>query len=76
MLNFVFLTTSLFTKPFNLFKSTGMVFNLPTSKPSTFVFKSFELVGTLTSLLMSNLSTSAFKAIKYFLVDTSDVQRL
>ena len=73
MLNFVFLITSLFTTPFNLFQSTGTVFNVPTSKSSTFVFKSFKVVGTLTSLLMSNLSTSPFKAIKYFVVDTSDV---
>ena len=54
-------------------KSAGTVFNLSTSKSSVFDFKLFKLVGTLTSLLMSNFSTLAFKAIKYFLAAKSDV---
>ena len=66
-LDFLFLTTSLSTTSLNFFKSTGKVFNLPTSKSSTFVFKLFKLVGTLVSLLMSSLSTLAFNAIKSFL---------
>ena len=37
-------------------------FNLATSKSSTFVLKLFRLVGTLTNLLISSWSTSAFKA--------------
>ena len=66
MLNFVFLATSLCTISFNFFKSTGPPFNLPTSKSSNFVFILFKLVGTLVSLLMSSLSTSAFRAIESF----------
>ena len=46
VLNFVFLTNSLSTTSLNLFKSTGTVFNLPTSKSFTFVFQLFKLVGT------------------------------
>ena len=66
VLNFVFLTTSLSPTSFNYFKSTGLVFNLPTSKSSTIVFKLIKLVGTLVSLLMSSFSNSAVKAIKSF----------
>ena len=51
----------------------GAVFNLPTSKLSTFVFKLFKLVGTFVNLLMTCLSPSAFKAMKSFLAATSDV---
>ena len=36
-------------------------FNLPTSKSSTFIFKLFKPVGTLTNILMSSLSTLASK---------------
>ena len=72
-LNFVFLTTSLAITSLYFFKSIGLVFNLPISKSSTFLFKLFKLVGTLTNLLMSSLSTSAFKAIKSFLAAKSDV---
>ena len=36
----------------NNFKSTGIVFDLPTSKSSTFVFKLIKPVGTLTNLLV------------------------
>ena len=43
------------------------------SKSSNFVFKLVNLVRTLTNLLMSILSTSAFKAIKLFLAAKSDV---
>ena len=67
VLNFVFLTTSLSTTSLNFYKSTGAVFNLPASKSSTIAFKLFKLVQTLTGLLMSNLSTSAFKALKWIL---------
>ena len=49
MLNFLFLTTSLYTTSLNVFKSTGTVFNLPTCKSSTFVFILFKLAGTLVS---------------------------
>ena len=73
VLNFVFLTTSLSSKTLDFFKSTGIVFNLPTSKSFTFIFKLFTPVGKLASLLMSNLSTTAFKAIKSFLAAKSDV---
>ena len=72
-MNFVILITSLCTTLFNLFKSTGSVFNLPTTKSSTFGFELFKLVGTLTILLMSSFSTPAFEAIKSFLAATSDV---
>ena len=71
MLNFVFLTTSLSTT-FIFLKSTGTVFTLPASKSSTFVFKLFNLAGTLTSLGMS-LSTSIFKSINFLLAAKSDV---
>ena len=40
---------------------------------TNFAFKLFKLVGTLVSLLMSNLSTSAFKAVKSFLAAKSYV---
>ena len=66
MLNSVFLTTLSSTTSLNFYKSTGTVFISPTSKLSTFVFKLLKLVRILTSLLMSSLSTSAFKAIKSF----------
>ena len=46
VLDFAFLTTSFLTTSF--FMSTETVFNLPTSKSSTFVFKLFKLTGTLT----------------------------
>ena len=49
------------------------MFNLPTSELSTSVFKLFKLVGTLVSLLMSSLLTSAFNSIKYILAATSDL---
>ena len=47
MLNFVFLTKSLSTTSLNFFKSTGTVFNSPTSELSTLVFKLFKLVEHL-----------------------------
>ena len=53
--------------------SIGTAFNSPTSKSSTFGFNLFRPLGTLTNLLMSSLSTSAFKAIKSFLAPKSDV---
>ena len=73
LLNFAFLMTSFYTTSL---KSTGTVFNLPTSKSSTFIFKLFKLVGTLVSLLLSSLSTAAFKVIKTFLAAKSDVSCL
>ena len=72
-MNFIFLITSLSIAWLNLFKATGAVCNLLTSKPSTFVFKSFKMVEILTNLVMSNLSSSAFKARKSFLAAKSDV---
>ena len=72
MLNFVFLTTLLSTTSFNFSKLTGPAFNLRTFKSSTFVFKIFYLVETLTNFLMPNLSTSAFKAIRSFIAAKSD----
>ena len=50
-----------------------MIFNLPTSKSSTFIFKLFKQIRTLVSLLMPSLSASDFKARKSFLVAKSDV---
>ena len=64
-MNFVVLKTSLSTKSFNFVKSSGIVFN-SSFKSSAFIFKLFKLVVTLTSLLVSSPSTSAFKSIKYF----------
>ena len=46
---------------------------MATSELSTSVFKLFKLVGTLVSLLMSSLSTSAFNSITYLLAATSDL---
>ena len=66
MLNFVFLTTSLYTTLLNCFKPAGTAFDLPISKSSKFVFELFNLVGTLTNLLRSSLSTLALEAIKSF----------
>ena len=63
----MFITTSLSFTSLNFFKSTG------TPKSSTSVFKLFKLVGTLTNLLMSSLSTSAFEVTKSFLAAKSDV---
>ena len=72
MLSFVFLRNSLSTASLNFFKSKGTVFNLPTSKSPTFVFKLFKLVEALKNSLIYSLSTSAFKAIKQ-LATKSDV---
>ena len=66
-------STSLSTTSLNFLKSTGTFYNLPTYESSTFVFKLFKLVETLTSLLMSSLSASAFKAINSFLAAKSNV---
>ena len=73
MLNFVFLATLLSTASLNFYNSIGTVFNIPTSKLSTFVFKAFKLVETLSNFLKPSLSTSTFKAIKSFLEVKSDV---
>ena len=51
----------------------GTVFNLTTSKSSTFIFKFIKSVRTLAGFLMSSLSTSAFKAIKSLLTAKLDV---
>ena len=66
VLSFVFLTSSLSPTSSYFFKSTGLVFNLPTSKSSTIVFKLIKLVGTLVGLLISSFSNSAVKAAKSF----------
>ena len=66
VLNFVFFATSFFTTTFNFFKSIGTASYSSTSKSSTFVSKLFKIVWTLTNLLTSSLSTSVFKAIKFF----------
>ena len=71
VLDFAFLTTSFLTTSF--FMSTETVFNLPTSKSSTFVFELFKAVGTWVSLLISSLSTSAFEAMKSFSAAKSSV---
>ena len=60
VLSFVFLATSLYTTSLNFFNYTRTVFKLPKPKSCTFVLKSFKLVGTLASLLMSSFPTSAF----------------
>ena len=71
VLNFVFLTTSLSTTSLKVFKATVTVFNLPTSKSFTFVFKLFKLIETI-NLLLFSLPTSAFKTMKSFLAAKSD----
>ena len=71
VLNFVFLTRSLSTTSLKVFKATVTVFNLPTSKSFTFVFKLFKLIETI-NLLLFSLPTSAFKAMKSFLAAKSD----
>ena len=73
MLNFVFLTTLLSTASLNFYNSIGTVFNIPTSKLSTFVFKVFKLVETLSIFLRPSMSTSTFKTIKSFLEVKADV---
>ena len=72
MWNFLSLTNLLSTQSLNFFKPTETVFILLTYKSSTFVLKLLKLVGTLVSLSMSSLPTSAFKAIKSFLAAKSD----
>ena len=72
-MNFLFLTTLLSTTSLNFFEPTGTIFNLPTSKSSTFLFELLKLLGTLVSLLMSILSTLTFKPVKSFLAAKSDV---
>ena len=62
LLNFVLLTTSLFTVSLKFFNSIGIVFNLLTSKSNTFVFKLLKPVQTLTK--MFSLSISAFRTTK------------
>ena len=44
-----------------IFKFTGAVFHLSTSKSSTYVFKLFKPVGTLTNLLIINFSLQCNK---------------
>ena len=51
VLNFVFLATSLSGTSFSVFKSRETVFNLPTSKLSSFVFKLSKLVGKVFKVL-------------------------
>ena len=42
------------------FNSTRTVFNLPTSKSPTFIFKLFKVVETLANLAKSNFPTKLF----------------
>ena len=63
--NFLFLATLLSTTSLNFFKSTETVFTLPTSKSFAFPFKSFKPVGTLTILLISRFSASAFFSFSF-----------
>ena len=76
VLIFWFLTNSLSTISLTFFKFTGMTSDLPIPKSSTFVFKWLKLVGTLTKLLMSSLSTLAFKKVKKLLQLNQMYQRL
>ena len=70
----MFLTTSLSATLLNFFRSSVTVFSLPISKSSTFIlFLNYQSSRRLISLSMSSLSTSAFKAIKYFLAAKSNV---
>ena len=63
----MFLITSLLATSLNFFRPVETVFNFSSSKSFTFVFKLIKSVGTLTSLLISSLSTRAFKATKFLL---------
>ena len=58
---------------FNFFKSIGTVFDWSTSKSSALVFRLFRSFRTLPNLLISSLSTSTFKAIKYMLIKSPSV---
>ena len=69
----MFFTTLFFATSLKFFKSTGTVFNLPTSESFIFVLKLLKLVGTLTNLLMPSLSTSAFEVTKSLLAAKLDV---
>ena len=73
--NFAFFATSFFTKS-SSFKFEQTVFNLTTFKSSTFGFKLFRLVGTLTYLLIPSLSASVFKRIRSCLAAKLDVSLL
>ena len=57
----VFSTTSFFTAPLSLLKSTGAGTNLSTSSLSTLFFKLFKPVRTFSNLSISILSISDFK---------------
>ena len=61
LLNFVFLTVSLSSTLLIFLKSTGIDFNLPTSKSFIFGLKLLKLVGTLASLLKSSFLISVSK---------------
>ena len=54
-------------------KSSEKNLSLSLSKSSTCVFKLLKLVGIVTNLLISSLSTSVFKETKSFLVVKLDV---
>ena len=58
---------SLLTMSLIFLKSTGTGLNLSAPESSTFVFKLFKLLGTLTNLLISSLTISALKAINSLL---------
>ena len=53
--------TSFFTTLLSLFKSTGVVSNLPISHLSNLLFELLKLRCTFLNLSISNLSTSDFK---------------
>ena len=58
---------SLLTMSLIFLKSTGTGLNFSAPESSTFVFKLFKLLGTLTNLLISSLTISALKAINSLL---------
>ena len=55
------------------FKFGATVFSLSTSNSSSFVFEFFKLLGKLTNLFLSILSTLAVKSIKSLLAVKLDV---
>lgn len=63
MLYIITLINCLLSTSLTFLKPTGAVFNLSTSKSSTFAIKVFKLPRTLTNLAMPNLSTLTFKKI-------------
>ena len=60
----------------SFFEFTRTVLNLSASKSFTFIFELFKQLGTLTNLLISTFSTSAFKVIKSLLTAKLDLSIL